>query len=235
MTRASAGRCWWRPFKTFGTAHVVHVDLRENSPNETVALAWLDDEEHERRERFLFKGPRRRFALCRAALRILLCDRLGCVNTRLEFEAAEHGKPFAFVDGIPNSIGFNVSHSGDHGLIAFSPDGRVGVDVEERVARRNMDLLIEGVFSQAERSELASKQGCEKSHLFYRLWTIKEALIKAHGMGFSLDVSQFEVPLDMLDGESKSSMRLPQSPQVTWQVEDLGNERFAAAVAIEVT
>ena len=38
----------------------------------------------------------------------------------------------------------------------------------------------------------------------------------------------------MLRGKSKAAFRLPQLPEVTWLVEDLGNERFAAAIALEV-
>lgn len=230
---ASAAVCWYSPFKIVDTATVVHVDLRENTAHETVALAWLTKCERERWRRFLFDGPRRRFALCRAALRAILCNRLGCENTQLEFETAEYGKPVALVDGMPVSVSFNVSHSGEHGLIAFAPKGRLGVDVEERVAHRNMDLLIDGVFGPSEQAELASTRGCDRTHLFFRLWTIKEALIKALGTGFTLDPSTFEVPSEMFSGEIKFSMKLPQAPEVNWQVEDLGNERFAAAIAQE--
>ena len=105
--------------------------------------------------------------------------------------------------------------------------------MEERVAHRNMDLLIEGVFGPSEQAELASTRGRHKINLFFRLWTIKEALIKALGTGFALDPSTFEVPPKMFGGEVKFVMKLPQAPEVTWKVEDLGNERFAAAVAQE--
>ena len=231
---ASAAVCWYRPFKIVNTATVVHVDLGENAAHEAAAPGWLDEHEWERCQRFLFDGPRRRFALCRAALRAILCNRLGCENEQLAFESTEHGKPVALVDGMATPISFNVSHSGEHGLIAFAPEGRLGGDVEERVSHRNMDLLIQGVFGQTEQAELALTHGHEKTHLFFRLWTIKEALIKAHGMGFVLDVASFEVPPDMRNDAAKTAMRLPQLPQVTWQVEDLGNERFAAAIAHEL-
>ena len=230
---ASAAECWWRPFRTVDTATVVHVDLTENAAHEAAALTWLDEQERDRSSRYLFDGPRRRFVLCRAALRAILSERLGCSNERLAFDVAEHGKPVALVEGVPTPISFNVSHSGVHGLIAFAPEGRLGVDVEERVSHRNMDLLIEGVFGQTEQAELASTRGHDKTHLFFKLWTIKEALIKAHGAGFAVDVSQFEVHPDMLNGTAKAAMRLPQLPEVVWQVEDLGNERFAAAIAHE--
>ena len=230
---ASAAVCWYSPFKIVDTAMVVHVDLRENASNEAVALAWLNECERERGQHFVYDGPRRRFALCRAALRSILCNRLGCENKQLEFETAEHGKPMALVDGTPVSVSFNVSHSGEHGLIGIAPEGRLGVDVEERVPHRNMDLLIEGVFGPSEQGEFASTRGCDKVHLFFRLWTIKEALIKALGTGFTLDPSTFQVPPDMISGETTFAMKLPQAPEVTWQVEDLGNERFAAAIAQE--
>ncbi len=139
----------------------------------------------------------------------------------------------ALVDGMPVSVSFNVSHSGEHGLIAIAPEGRLGVDVEERVAHRNMDLLIDGVFGPSEQAELASTRGGDKIHLFFRLWTIKEALIKALGTGFALDPSTFQVPAEMFSGEIKFAMKLPQAPEVNWQVEDLGNDRFAAAIAQE--
>ena len=208
--------------------------MGQNSARESGAFVWLDEEEQGRRQRLLVGGPRRRFTLCRAALRAILCDKLGCENERLAFDITEHGKPFALVDGAPNDISFNVSHSGSHGLIAFAPAGRLGVDVEERTDRRDIDMLSEAVFGPAEQAKLASTSGYAKTHLFFRLWTIKEALMKAHGAGFQLDASSFETPLDMLRGMRRSVFRLPQLPDVTWQVEDLGNERFAAAIAHEV-
>ena len=231
---ASAALCWYSPLKIVDTAAVAHVDLRENAACESAAIGWLNGDERERSRRFVYDGPRRRFALCRAALRAILCNRLDCENERLEFEAAEHGKPVALVDGMPVSVSFNVSHSGEHGLIAVAPEGRLGVDVEERVAHRNMDLLIDGVFGPSEQAELASTLDSDKLHLFFRLWTVKEAMIKALGTGFALDPSTFEVPREMFSGELKFTMRLPQAPEVNWQVEDLGNERFAAAIAHEV-
>ena len=171
--------------------------------------------------------------MSRAALRAILCGRIGCENDRLAFGVTGYGKPFALVDGAPVSISFNVSHSGAHGLIACAPAGRLGVDIEERAERRDFDLIGEAVFGPGERAKLALASGRAKTHLFFRLWTIKEALMKAHGMGFQLGASSFETPPEMLRGMSKAMFRLPQMPDVTWRLEDLGNDRFAAAIAHE--
>ena len=67
--------------------------------------------------------------------------------------------------------------------------------------------------------------------LFYRLWSLKEALIKALGTGFSLNPTRFEVPGPVLDGARSSDFRFPHSPESRWRLHDLGEPRFAAALA----
>lgn len=181
----------------------------------------------------MYDGPRRRFTLCRAALRVVLCRELDCRNEHLGFEASEQDKPFAVLRGQPAPISFNVSHSGRHGLIALAPAGRVGVDVEERTPHRNLEMLIAAVFGPSEQRELAELHGRDRLHLFFSLWTKKEALSKAHGMGLSLDVSRFEIPEDMRVGATSGTFRFAHMPEVEWRLEDISNHRFAAAVAYE--
>ena len=131
-------------------------------------------------------------------------------------------------------VSFNVSHSGSHGLIAYAPEGWVGVDVEERTARADLDGLMKTALSPAERDELASESELHRLHGFLRLWTIKEALIKAVGLGVSINMSELEVPAAMRHGSAGGVFELPQTPGMTWRLEDLGGERFTAALAHEV-
>ena len=197
-------------------------------------MACLDKEEQARRQHFQHAGPRRRFALCRAALRALLCDHLGCANGELAFAATSYGKPFAVVDGTPATIRFNVSHGGRHGLIAVAPKGRLGVDVEERAARRDLDGLIDTAFAPGEQADLATAPGSRKLHMFYHIWTMKEALLKALGTGLARDMSGFEIPADLRRGETTDPFRFPWMPDIGWRLADLGNEEFAAALAHEL-
>ena len=232
MTLGLVGE-WWRPFTQLDGAAVVHVDLEPNEANERLAWGWLDAAERHRADRFQHVGARRRYVLCRASLRSLLCRALDCGNQHLAFGAAEHGKPFVIVDGIDAPFDFNVSHSGRHGLIALSPRGRVGVDVEERVQQPNLDVLIGAVLGPHEQAEVAAASGRRKLQLFLDLWTMKEALSKAQGMGLSLDVSSFEIPEDLRNGTRSGVFRLPHMPDVAWRLENIGTGRFAAAVAHE--
>lgn len=228
----------WRRFHESADAVVVHVDLDPDADRETEALVWLDEAEHGRRGRFLRDQPRREFTLCRAALRALLCKRLACGNTELSFETSEYGKPLALVDGVPAPADFSVSHSGSHGLIAFVPEGRIGVDVEERSARRDLAGDIRVLFAPEERAALGAAEGDLRIELFYRLWTLKEALVKATGTGLSLDTAGFEIPAALYRDAGRRAppfeFRHPGLPGAAWRLETLDNSRFAAALAREL-
>ena len=225
---------WVSPYRETGDVLVVHVDLTPTEDREDRALTWLDREEHDRRRRYRYERPRREFALCRAALRSLLCRQLDCRNDRLAFGTTGHGKPFALVDGVPAPVSFNVSHSGRHGLVGIAPQGRLGVDVEERIPRFDLEGIGEIVFGPWERTDLAEARGSEKSQFFFNLWTLKEALIKALGTGFSLNPSGFEIPTAMRHGAKSGLFRFPHLPDVTWRLENLGNAEFAATCAHEL-
>ncbi|MDE2691871.1 MAG: 4'-phosphopantetheinyl transferase superfamily protein [Acidobacteriota bacterium] len=216
-----------------GRVTVVYVDLGPCSSREREALTWLDGPERARRRQFARSVPRREFTLCRAALRALLCRELDCGNEELSFGASDHGKPFALVGGLPAPVSFNVSHSGRHGLIAIAPRGRIGVDVEDRKARRDMDDDIRLLFAPGEQAGLASAEGDRKTDLFYSLWTMKEALVKAAGVGLRIDTTSFEIPSAMSRDATSCVVRLPVTPSVRWRLENLGNRRYAAALAVE--
>lgn len=234
MTSTLEDPVWWRPFASAGIATVTYVHLSPDSECEAVALEWLDSSERARRRRFRHAGARRQFVLCRAALRAVLRERLGCGNDQLSFDASERGKPFALVDGVPAPISFSVSHSGRHGLIAVAPTGRVGVDVEDRAVRADLDAVAAMTFAPVERAELAAASGGRRTELFLTVWTTKEALVKALGVGLSRDLRRVEIPRALCRGAKQAVLRLPDRPTETWQLENLGNPDFAAAIVTEL-
>ena len=225
---------WWSPWRPNGDSLVLHVDLRPNPGREERALELLDEHERARWKRFVVRGARRRYALCRAALRINLCQRLGCSNDELSFGYREHGKPFAMVNGTPSAASFNVSHSGLHGLIGFAEGSGFGVDLEVRRPDRDFDGIGSRVYGPSEQCALA-ESGPGKAELFYRLWSLKEALIKALGTGFSLSPARFEVPPVMLEGQRSAIFCFPHLPHDQYRLEDLGEPRFAAARAFRLS
>jgi len=224
---------WWHLFRRSGDIVVYCVDLTPCVLRDERARGWLDSRETAQRSRYIYPRPGRDFTLCRAALRALLCGRLGCRNDQLSFDTSRYGKPHALVSGVRAPVGFNVSHDGRHGLIALTPEGSVGVDVEEYDARRDLEGIAKQVFTPCEQAELAGLDGANKVRLFFDLWTMKEALIKALGTGFYLSPSRFEIPPALRRGGRGGVFRFPQDPAVAWRLEKLGNARFSGAVAWE--
>ena len=229
---------WFRAFREIDDILIVHVDLTPHEDREAHAISWLDEKERDRRRRYRYDRPRREFALCRAALRANLCHLLDCTNEQLSFGFGEHGKPFALVAGEKATTSFNLSHSAGHGLIAFAAPGRlrkrIGVDAEVRRPGRDFDGIGERVFGVEERAALSAARGGDKVRLFYRLWALKEALIKALGTGFSLNPSRFEVPPAMIRETDSGVFRFPHLPADRWRLECLDDDRFAAALAQEI-
>ena len=222
---------WWNPWRAVDDTTILHVDLVLSPDREEQAVTLLDEAERARWKRSLSKQARYAFALCRAALRITLAEHAGCDAEDLSFGHLDHGKPFAIIGGRRSGIGFNVSHSGGHGLIAIGGHGDLGVDVESRSLHRDFTGLASRVYGPRERQRLAQVSGAARIHLFYRLWTMKEALLKATGTGLSLGPSRFEIPESMLDGARACLFRFPHDPSPPLRLVDLGEERFAAALA----
>ncbi len=102
----------------------------------------------------------------------------------------------------PQGVFFNLSHSGEWTVIAIS-DNEVGVDIQQ-VKPLNMRLATR-FFSENEQKILA-EAGDDAGQLFYRLWTVKEAYLKAVGTGLSRPLNSFSVRMTaggakLADGE----------------------------------
>lgn len=121
----------------------------------------------------------RRFESTRKLLRYLLEGYLKCSDYRLE--KTDQGKPF--LPEFPE-FHFNVTHSKNLIMVALS-QGRVGVDLERM---RNLDVVrvAQRFFSPQELLFLQKKNREKNQETFFKLWTAKEAALKADGGGIAL-------------------------------------------------
>ncbi|MXZ44311.1 MAG: 4'-phosphopantetheinyl transferase superfamily protein [Gammaproteobacteria bacterium] len=234
LAQNSNTTCWWHTIYQTHNRQVVHVDLSKNIENEATAFCTLDEQERTRAQAFHSDTNRRQFVLCRAALRANLCMQHGLDNSKLQVFAERNEKPVAIVAGKTLTIEFNVSHAEGHGLLAFARQGRIGVDVENRESRPVIDEILYSVFSPEEQRLLRQTHEPAKRKTFFRLWTFKEALIKATGEGFRRDTSEFSIPDSLLGQATSASMKLSDMPHIVWKIVNLETDQFAAAVAHEL-
>lgn len=167
------------------------VDLDPSEERLALLRAHLDDEELARAARFLVPRVGRRFTAARGTLREILGDALGVRPAQVRFTYGEHGKP-----SVPG-LWFNLSHSGDRALVGLA-DRDLGVDLEE--VRPNVEFrrLAVRFFSAPEREALEAVPDAELPRAFFRLWTRKEAYLKACGKGLALPLASFAVPMGPL-------------------------------------
>jgi 4'-phosphopantetheinyl transferase len=160
------------------------IDLDESTVDIARLLSEIDIE---RSRRFDDPRHRRRFAAGRAAVRSALGSVLGLDPAKVPIETGRHGKPYV-VDGPC----FSFSGSGRWGLLVMSHELDLGVDIEE-VTRVDVWAMSQRVFVPQELAEM--RRARDSRVAFFQLWTMKEAVAKARGVGFSVEPDSYGVSL----------------------------------------
>ena len=133
-------------------------------------------------------GQAKLFLLGRYLLRQLLAPKLGLTPAQLPISINNKGKPSLLMpDSLANNWYFNISHTGSLLALAIGNQAPLGVDLEARhLSGPQIQRLARRYFSEQEQAWLALHP--EPAH-FLRLWTIKEAVLKAHGSGIANNLS----------------------------------------------
>lgn len=158
----------------------------------------LSEAELQRAQRFHFADDRLRYGVTRAAVRHILSRYVPVPPSEWHFRANEYGRPAISPDQPgAHALDFNVSHTA--GLIVIAVGRReLGVDVES-LARPAALALARRFFAPTETAALASVAPAQQAQAFYAYWTLKEAYVKARGMGLALPLDGFGFDL-AIDG-----------------------------------
>ena len=152
----------------------------------------LTSEETERYTRFAFEKDRRQFLLTRALERDVLSRYLGVEPAALVFIRNEYGKP-ALAEPVTSSLAFSLSHTNGLSVCAVASAEIVGVDVESLQRSPGHRDIAKRYFAGNEADFLESLDEGEKRTEFLKMWTLKEAFIKARGLGLSIPLNSFEM------------------------------------------
>ncbi|MFO1104263.1 MAG: 4'-phosphopantetheinyl transferase superfamily protein [Methylocystis sp.] len=172
------------------------IDVTAIADDEWPKLATLlDESETARAQRFAFESDRRAYVAAHALLRARLSQRSIDVSPReWRFGATPHGKPFL----LGPSAGLSVSLSHTRGMVAVAiASGReIGVDVESALTPRNALNVAERYFAPEEAELLRSESDpVTRNEIFFAIWTLKEAVLKADGRGLARGLDSFVVRL----------------------------------------
>lgn len=158
--------------------------------------------EREKASRFRFDRDRHRYACSHIALRMILAQRVGVDPGAIRFQTGLAGKPYLVNQP---DIHFNMSQSGDCAMIAIARNREVGIDIQQLNELPSSMDIARNFYTPNEIVELEESAENQRLELFYRLWTRKEAFVKAIGEGLRFPLVHCEV-LDKKDSDSSPVM-----------------------------
>jgi 4'-phosphopantetheinyl transferase len=164
---------------TAGEACVLISDCTVWTAHTISAEELLDAGERKRAARFRFEHDRAAYVLAHALWRMALGVCLGVDAARVPLESTPAGQP-----RLPGTaFATSLSHSGPWVAIAITTGATVGVDIERSPPRMPLDELMPAICTPAEMTDMQQlpASACETALL--TLWTRKEALLKAFGIG----------------------------------------------------
>lgn len=147
----------------------------------------LSGTEQQRAGQFKNAGERSTYIACHGLLHVILGRKLGCDPREIRFLNDANNKPF--LEG--NPFYFNISHTKDAFAFVISKPFYSGIDIENTKQNIDIDPIINIAFSSKEQQFLAGNTNLRDN--FFRLWTRKEALLKAIGIGIIDELSCIEV------------------------------------------
>lgn len=155
-------------------------DLDAGEEAERLSMDLLNEEERLRAARFVRASDRRHFAVCRACVKSVIASRIPGLNAQsITFTYGPWGKPRW------GDISFSISHSQSLGLLALSPSGPLGCDIEWH-GRQTDPVGVASYFTLQERLALAELTASARRDAFFTLWVRKESVGKACGQGLGV-------------------------------------------------
>ena len=170
------------------------IDVAKIADDEWPKLAaLLDEAETARAARFAFESDRRAYVAAHALLRASLSERAKWVAPAAwRFGATPHGKPFLLSPR--TGLDVSLSHTRGMAAVAIASGRDVGVDVESFLKPRDALKVAERFFAPEEAAIVRAQSDPEsQSEVFFAIWTLKEAVLKADGRGLAGGLDSFVV------------------------------------------
>lgn len=213
--------------------HIWRVNLEELDKDWHTLSSILSTDEQARANSYRFEHLKHRYIMGRSALRKLLGRYLNCSPISIRFSYNDYGKPSLSDNN--SDIQFNVSRSQNIMLCAFVLNSEVGIDIEAINPNIDFAAISQSFFSEQERKALHEIDKNAIDRAFFRIWSRKEAYIKALGKGLSYPLQQFSVSLENNSAGIIEYQDLINEDKC-WQIYDIEIENdYSAALVIQAS
>ena len=180
-----------------GEVHVWHGDAGEVFRDRARlgrARAWLEPAADGRFERYRHDADRHMFLLGRVMARAMVAGAAGWAPTAWQWQEGAHVRPE--IAAPPTPLRFNLAHSAGLVVCALANGHDVGIDLED-LERPPIDRhLVRRYCAPAEADDIESRGDDGWRERFLHYWTLKEAYLKARGLGISVHLADICFTLD---------------------------------------
>ncbi len=153
--------------------------------------ALLSTDERSRHRRFVYDADRHEFLVAYALVRTTLSRYIELPPQAWQFGTNEHGRPEIIGPTVDRALQFNLSHTRDLSACVVALEREVGVDAEDLRRGLANDDIAARYFAPAENAALKGVPPEERDERFLQFWTLKEAYIKARGVGLAIPLDRF--------------------------------------------
>ena len=203
------------------TQPVVYFGLAADfEPSQIIDL--LTDDEISKSKSFIEQQDEDLYIIARALLRKVLASQLQLPSQKISIAYSINGKPH--LPDYPN-LKFNISHTDGAIAIAISSDLNIGVDIEHQDRKFEFHRLEDFLYSESEQT-----RGEES---FLKVWTIKEAIMKAKGIGLSQPLNTIE--LSTLENGHLIVLTTPWDSRPNWTVNSKIMHEYIISCSVEGT
>jgi 4'-phosphopantetheinyl transferase len=192
----------------------------------------LSPDELAKANRFKFNKHRSNYITARYYLRILTGKYTEAKPEEIVFQYTDKDKPYLNIK--TKNLKFNLAHSGNRCVYAFTNIHELGIDIERKREIPDAREICHRFFSTDEINDLNKVDEDQVSETFLLCWTRKEAFIKAVGEGLSYPLADFTVSLNK-DKPVVRSILKDQNEVKFWKMfnVDAGKDYFSS-LAVKV-
>ncbi|MEO6695102.1 MAG: 4'-phosphopantetheinyl transferase superfamily protein [Ignavibacteria bacterium] len=206
--------------------HVYKIRFDKSEDEISRLTNLLSDDELEKAKKYKFKKLSDNYITARGTLRKILGRYLKVLPSIPQISYKEKGKPFIKNDDIK----FNLAHTKDIAVYAFTKSDEIGIDVERIREMPDALQIANRFFSLDEYIALKEINNEQMNYTFFNCWTRKESFIKAIGEGLTYPLENFSVSSKPGDEPRILWLKNKENEVNHWALHnvEIGNEHIAS-------
>lgn len=169
--------------------HLWLIDLSKKNLTPDTMKSVLDSKELNKVDGFNTTSEKESYLYFRAFLRIILSKYLEIKPKDVVINIGKRGKPFVQ----DSEIKFNISHKKNVAVVAVAKNCEIGVDIEDLEKKFDYNKIVKRFFLTEEKEFLRGADNQERWNKFLRIWTLREAVVKALGKSMALSINKVSI------------------------------------------